>query len=165
VDNILNSQKAWYDFIDTTSEKERYVRLNPDIREDPPKLYEVERLNELQSATQTAIRRTAFRSEIKKVARMLIASTFYFQLQSPPTLANGSNTMYNMKGMIISRGHDPSFSWKKVIDNLSKGLSHADSKIPLQTFETSDSTLDHILSAISNLISRYRLTRVIYHSR
>lgn len=73
------------------------MRLNPDIGEEPPKLYEVEKMLELKHATEAAIRADPLTFDIRRVARMLIASTFYFRASSKPRLVSGSSD-YSLAG-------------------------------------------------------------------
>lgn len=75
-DSILGAELAWREFVDliatdTAGEDSRYIRINPDICENPPKLDAIDRIGQLQNATQTALKRTKMKVQIRRVAHRL----------------------------------------------------------------------------------------------
>lgn len=88
MDSVVKAELEWHEFVnlignDTNEGDNRYIRINPDIRSDPPPWDAVQQIEELQHATQTALR-TNLRAEIRSVAHRLVASTFYFVAASKP---------------------------------------------------------------------------------
>ena len=75
MDNILDAEQAWdkfcSDMAPTRDDALRYVRINPDIERQPPKLDEVDQLENLA-----------------RVTHILVASTFYFELLDSPVSIN-----------------------------------------------------------------------------
>lgn len=60
----------------TGDNRSRYVRLNPKLLEDPPDLDEFDRLSYIQTVVRGQM---AESPEIKKVARQLVATSFFFE--------------------------------------------------------------------------------------
>lgn len=77
----LDSQKTWDDFMGSRrpvgQDKERYVRLNPELHQQPPKMDEVKQLGYLQEATRFLI---GGDEKLKRLARQLVATSFYFEV-------------------------------------------------------------------------------------
>ncbi|CAN9328202.1 unnamed protein product [Alternaria alternata] len=99
MDNILDAEQAWdkfcSDMAPTRDDALRYVRINPDIERQPPKLDEVKKVGELIRDTRKALKTSANRAQIARVTHILVASlgdffakrqtsTFqsYFEIQS-----------------------------------------------------------------------------------
>ena len=59
----------------------RYVRVNLDLQEDPPKIDDKSQLAELQ-ALSTRLLKTDYQNLIETIAHKLVASTFYFEKES-----------------------------------------------------------------------------------
>ena len=85
MDNVLNAEVSWNDFlsnIDGTIE-DRYVRINPNIDSKPPELDAIDRLESLRVDTRKALSRE--KSTIQDVGWLLISSSFFFDMVSPPS--------------------------------------------------------------------------------
>ena len=85
MDNILNAEVSWKDFlssIDGTTE-DRYVRINPNIGSKPPELDAIDQLESLREDTRKALSRE--KSTIQDVGRSLISSSFFFDMVNPPS--------------------------------------------------------------------------------
>jgi hypothetical protein len=78
----LDSQRTWDDFVSTRGsiarDPCRYVRLNPELDVQPPKLDEVEKLQFLEEETR---RRFGGDPSLKQLARRLLATCFYFDVR------------------------------------------------------------------------------------
>ncbi|KAL8706935.1 MAG: hypothetical protein Q9201_000095 [Fulgogasparrea decipioides] len=102
IDFALDSQKAWEDYISilqpAPEHLTRYVRLNPQLQEDPPSLDEVERMEMLKATVRSQMKNS---KEISVLALQLVASCFYFEKSAPAELQ--SNNSYQCKGEIHCR--------------------------------------------------------------
>jgi hypothetical protein len=85
----LDSQRTWDDFVSVRGlparDQCRYVRLNPELDVQPPKLDDVDKLQYLQEETR---RRIGGDQRLKRLARRLLATCFYFddgELRDDPT--------------------------------------------------------------------------------
>lgn len=80
VTSSLDSEMTWKKYMTVLQppsiHRSRYVRLNPQLTEDPPALDEVSRMKYIQDLT-----REEFNGDdrIREVALKLIASSFYFE--------------------------------------------------------------------------------------
>ena len=78
--SALDSEKAWLDYIDNIqlpeNHRARYVRLNPQLEEDPPSLDDVNRMLEIQGIVREKL---SSEYQIQMLALQLIASSFYFE--------------------------------------------------------------------------------------
>lgn len=95
VENILDTEMTWLSFTSDARRgdeefKTRYRRLNPNIREDPPKLDEVEKLSHLRRQMQQIVKYGEFQNQTREIARQLVASSFYVHL---PTTLRDFNTL------------------------------------------------------------------------
>jgi hypothetical protein len=85
----LDCQRTWENFIRllnlTGDDERKYCRLNLDYRENLPKLDEVDKLDFLE---QTAREHFSQDSCINQVADTLVASLFYFKLNSTQRVPN-----------------------------------------------------------------------------
>lgn len=77
----LDSERTWTEFTSSRRvdgcDRSRYVRLNPELDEHPPKLDEVDQLQHLGSLTRYHI---AGDQSLKVLARRLVATSFYFDI-------------------------------------------------------------------------------------
>lgn len=78
--STMNSEKTWEDYISILQpspiNRLRYVRLNPQLDEEPPRSDDVHRMEDIQRL----VRKTwQDNQEIRRVSRQLIASSFYFE--------------------------------------------------------------------------------------
>lgn len=85
IDKILNAELEWKQFcMDTvdnkssTEDDSRYIGLNVDLGQDPPKLDETAELTTLQSLTGQILRTSEYQRAIENIAHRLVASSFYF---------------------------------------------------------------------------------------
>ena len=78
----------WHSYISVLqppqNQRFRYVRLNPQLSDDPPRLDEIHRMGYIQEVAREILHSE---DKIKKVAAHLIASTFYFELSNPMEVA------------------------------------------------------------------------------
>ncbi|KAH8635555.1 hypothetical protein IG631_10956 [Alternaria alternata] len=78
MDNILVAEQAWdkfcSDIAPARDDALRYVRVNPDIERQPPRLDEVKRIGELIRDTRRALKTPASRAQIARVTHILVAS-------------------------------------------------------------------------------------------
>lgn len=80
-DNMLNCNKIWeqyrQDALEAYSEdRRRYIRINPDLRDEVPRLDDVSKLRTMQTTVQKEMKQNI---KVKEVAHRLIASTFFFE--------------------------------------------------------------------------------------
>ena len=96
----LESEKTWRSYIDVLnpppSQKGRYVRINPQLKENPPRLDEVDRLPYIQEAVREILSTDV---SIHNVALRLIASSFYFEKSHAVDLASESSI--HIKGLLF----------------------------------------------------------------
>ena len=87
--STLDSEKTWRSYMDVLhpplSQRGRYVRINPQMKENPPRLDEVDRLPYLQEAVREIV---STDDSIQTVALRLIASSFYFEKSHTVELAS-----------------------------------------------------------------------------
>lgn len=80
IESSLDSEKIWREYLERLSPSQeqrcRYRRLNVELEEAPPKLDDVDSIDELQTAARKQWSRD---SRISDVAQDLIASSFYFE--------------------------------------------------------------------------------------
>jgi hypothetical protein len=76
----LDSQRTWDEFISVRgpagTNRGRYIRLNPELETQPPKLDEVDQLETLEEITRFRI---GGDHKLQSLARRLIATSFYFE--------------------------------------------------------------------------------------
>ncbi|KAH7392786.1 acyl transferase/acyl hydrolase/lysophospholipase [Pyrenochaeta sp. MPI-SDFR-AT-0127] len=87
--HVFSSELAWKHFrahVNSADElgrnESRYMRINPDIGREPPGLDEINRLKELQRDVRHALKSRENRSQIERVAHVLVASSFYYERTS-----------------------------------------------------------------------------------
>ncbi len=85
MDNVLDSELQWkqfhediFDSKQAQDDESRYIRVNLDLEQDPPKLDEKTKLSELQDLTTRILKTDDYRNMIETIAHRLIASCFYF---------------------------------------------------------------------------------------
>lgn len=101
VDHIasaLDSEKAWHSYMNVlqppSNYRSKYIRINPQLNEDPPRLDDVERMSYIQDMVREIL---ISDDKIQKVALRLIASSFYFEKsQSADVISDGK---IQIKGM------------------------------------------------------------------
>lgn len=100
VPSLLESEKTWSAYIDVLNpppnQKDRYVRINPQLRQNPPRLDEVDRLHHIQEAVREVLSTNV---TIQNVALRLIASSFYFEKSHAMDLA--SESPIHIKGQLF----------------------------------------------------------------
>jgi hypothetical protein len=81
--STLDSERAWERYIEVLNppsrDKNRYVRLNPDLSEDPPALDQVAKMKSLQETVRKQIQED---ERIRNIADQLISTSFYFEKSS-----------------------------------------------------------------------------------
>ena len=104
VDHIasaLDSEKTWHSYLNVlqppSKHRMRYVRLNPQLNEDPPRMDEVNRMQYIQERARGMVQSD---SKIQRVAYQLIASSFYFERSHSIEIAD--NGSVRCKGWIIA---------------------------------------------------------------
>ena len=84
----LDSEKTWRSYMNVLqpppNQRARYLRINPELRENPPRLDEVDRLPYIQEVVREIYSTDV---TIQTIALRLIASSFYFEKSQPVELA------------------------------------------------------------------------------
>ncbi len=97
--SALDSQKAWDTYISILQpppeHMTRYVRLNPQLREDPPNLDDVDQIQRIKSTVRTQM---ATNGQIQRLAHQLVASCFYFEKSAAAELQPDNS--YDCRGGI-----------------------------------------------------------------
>ncbi len=102
--STFNSEEIWRNFVQSAPferSKDRYVRLNLPLENDPPKLDEVSAIVPLQEKTQSFFTRR--REEIKSIADRLIATSFYFELKPRTAVEHDDHSAVTLTGNILCR--------------------------------------------------------------
>ena len=96
--SALDSEKAWYSYMNVlqppSNHMAKYIRLNPQLHEDPPRLDEVERMSYIQDMVREM---SIADNRISKVALRLISSSFYFEKSQSVELASDGSV--EIRGM------------------------------------------------------------------
>jgi hypothetical protein len=78
--STLDSERVWNDYVDglnlSSRDAHRYVRLNPDLFEDPPTLDQVDKIEYIRNIVRRKMR---VDERIGQVALQLVATSFYFE--------------------------------------------------------------------------------------
>jgi len=78
--STLDSERVWDEYIEvlhpSSRDEHRYVRLNPDLPEDPPALDQVHMMRSLQETVRRQMQKD---QRIGEVALQLISTSFYFE--------------------------------------------------------------------------------------
>lgn len=100
--SALDSEKAWHSYMTVlhppSNQRGRFVRINPQLKENPPGLDEVERLPYIQEVVREM---SSTDVSIQNVALRLIASSFYFEKSHAVEL--GSDGSVRIKGLFPKR--------------------------------------------------------------
>lgn len=103
VDHIqasLDSEKAWDTYMNVLEPpreyRSRFVRINPALDEDPPRLDDVDRMSHIQSLVREQIRKD---NQVSQVALQLVATCFYFERS--PAVDTLSDNSYQCKGYLL----------------------------------------------------------------
>ncbi|MCJ1354083.1 MAG: hypothetical protein MMC33_004070 [Icmadophila ericetorum] len=107
VGDILDTEVTWLKFLSDVTrgkddDKERYCRINPNIGEDPPKLDERQKLPSLLRRMHSLIEEGTLVIELGKVARRLVASSFYLEIPQLPTSPGSYNTFSPVIGQSVT---------------------------------------------------------------
>jgi len=97
----FNSERIWIEFksgIPKSVEWSRFVRLNPELTEDPPLLDEVHKMKALQSTVRSKMAQDAC---VKRLALQLLATSFYFELAGP--ISETDSGLFEAQGRICCR--------------------------------------------------------------
>lgn len=99
VEDVLDTEITWHRFMsDVTRGNEndegRYQRVNPNIKEDPPKLDETNRLFWLRTKIHHLMEDGVWPKELGKIARRLVASSFYVETATSPASPTVYNTVF-----------------------------------------------------------------------
>ena len=81
MNDILDAERTWQKFVNRVSgadHSERYLRINPELRSEPPRLDEKDKILSLEADTKISLYPTMHAS-IREAADRLIASCFYFE--------------------------------------------------------------------------------------
>ncbi|KAL8814115.1 MAG: hypothetical protein Q9223_006639, partial [Gallowayella weberi] len=94
IENILDTEMRWLTFMAESGRGDeqnrlRYHRINPNIREDPPKLDDTKKLPHLRQRMANVLKEMAFQNHIGEVARRLVASSFYVETPLKPRNVHG----------------------------------------------------------------------------
>ena len=65
-----------------SSNRRRYVRINPNLGHDPPPLDEKKHIYKLQDDTIASLSFTSEKIQIQRIAHRLVASSFYYDRTS-----------------------------------------------------------------------------------
>ncbi|KAF1927873.1 FabD/lysophospholipase-like protein [Didymella exigua CBS 183.55] len=153
-DNILHAENAWLDFceIATTDENAfRYVRINPELS-NAPSLDDVAQIKGVQTATRNALERPENRARVKRVAHMLVASSFYYERTNVPrNVYNG----YACTGKICCRFEDESDELRAFGDYLRK-LQTKDFQLKFEIENVTEQRVVEIVELSTLVISHMR---------
>jgi hypothetical protein len=86
MDNVLDAEIAWREFCwdvanldQPNSNASRYVRINPNLKRDPPSMDDVSQLQTLKEESRRALKTPESLAQIEGVAHTLVASSFYYE--------------------------------------------------------------------------------------
>ena len=100
IESSQNSERIWQEYLERLSpsqeQRRRYRRLNIELEEPPPKLDDVDSIDELQDVTR---RQWSRDPRIADVAQDLIASSFYFEKAK---VSLEEDEFYTCTGMCIA---------------------------------------------------------------
>ena len=85
IGSILDTEITWLKFMSTIAnededKKNRYQRVNPNIKTEPPKLDQADQLSQLQHQVYHTMKNGDLQKNIGHIARQLIASCFYIEI-------------------------------------------------------------------------------------
>ncbi|KAL8968226.1 MAG: hypothetical protein Q9183_002563 [Haloplaca sp. 2 TL-2023] len=96
IENILDTEMRWLTFMAEAgreANRARYQRINPNIKEEPPKLDETRKLPYLRQRMIHVMKEKYFQNQIGEVARRLVASSFYVEAPAKPRSVSGHDTI------------------------------------------------------------------------
>lgn len=100
--STLDSEKTWETYMSILQPplvyRSRYVRLNPKLDEEPPRLDEVHRMEDIKGIVR---KKWLESQEIRKVAHQLVASSFYFEKHAP--MESTADQIFRFRGVICCR--------------------------------------------------------------
>ena len=87
VENILDTEITWFRFLldvvrGDEEARKRYIRINPNIGTELPKLEEVKELPWLRQTIRQKTKDPQYLRQIRSVARLIVASCFYVEISS-----------------------------------------------------------------------------------
>lgn len=107
IQSSLNSEQTWKNFVHHNHApnhvRDRYIRLNLRMEQDPPRMDEVNKLHELKEMTLSQFTRRD--AEIKAVADRLIATSFYFVLDHEMPFSSSSDEDAVMGSIVTGTIH------------------------------------------------------------
>ncbi|KAK2668159.1 hypothetical protein RAB80_015539 [Fusarium oxysporum f. sp. vasinfectum] len=111
--DILNCNRIWESFLTENSQlhgrsipdgEQRYIRINPDLGENVPRLDDVSMMEEVERKTSRYLKQN--RELVKETAHRLIASTFFFE--TDPSRIKHVGNGFRCQGRILCRFVDRS---------------------------------------------------------
>ena len=100
ITSALDSEKAWNDYISTLQAPPeglaRFVRLNPQLEEDPPSFDDVECVQKLKHLVRKQMKND---QRIQQLALKLVASCFYFEKSAASEMQPDES--YECRGTVI----------------------------------------------------------------
>jgi len=107
VQSTLDSEKTWNDFVQNQVSiskriRMRYIRLNLSLDKNPPKLDEVNAMDELRDLADAKFNQPAYKQRFKSVADQLLATSFYFERTDDPFNEEDSRSIA-FTGSIVCR--------------------------------------------------------------
>ncbi|KAL8687035.1 MAG: hypothetical protein Q9224_005271, partial [Gallowayella concinna] len=102
IENILDTELSWLTFMAESGHGDeqnrlRYHRINPNIKEDPPKLADTKKLPHLRQCMVHVLKEKAFQNHIGEVARRLVASSFYVETPLKPPSVHGLDSSISVE--------------------------------------------------------------------
>jgi hypothetical protein len=96
----MNTEQEWNNYLNSKSptDRPRFIRLNPTLNGKPPKLDEVDKLEDLHTEVQTSASDWPL---VKSLARRLIACCFYFVVHGGVTEFRGNDT-FEVSGIVFA---------------------------------------------------------------
>ena len=98
--STMNSEKTWETYLSILQpspiDRPRYVRLNPQLDEEPPRVDEVHRMEQIQGLVRKKWRDN---EDIRRVSLQLIASSFYFEKSTDVELT--ADQRFRCKGYLF----------------------------------------------------------------
>ncbi|EWY81854.1 hypothetical protein FOYG_16063 [Fusarium oxysporum NRRL 32931] len=111
--DILNCNRIWESFLTENSQlhgrsipdgEQRYIRINPDLGENVPRLDDVSMMEEVERKTSRYLKQN--RELVKETAHRLIASTFFFE--TDPSRIKHVGNGFRCQGRILCKFVDRS---------------------------------------------------------
>ncbi|KAF2117507.1 hypothetical protein BDV96DRAFT_393250 [Lophiotrema nucula] len=117
IGSIVDAERAWNDFLAQERQQpnhnaSRYIRINPDLGEDPPKMDAKKEVEQLHRQTKRILATSRYKDTIKDVVLRLAASSFYFVKSSSTTIEHGQT--HRIQGNICCRFEDGSRNLRRM---------------------------------------------------